>query len=190
MNIKVSSQDTPVEVENNHMPNQPFPKDSFSDVLAANVAYEKDFESSHLTGKAAKGLAIITCMDSRISPLAIVGMSPGDVKILRNAGARVTDDVLRTLVLATFLLGVNRVLVMPHTDCRMASATEPEIHETILNDHGVDTRSVEFRTVSNPLEALETDVMRIRTYPLLANGVVVGGAVFDVNTGKLQTYDF
>jgi carbonic anhydrase len=106
-------------------------------------------------------------MDSRISPLAIVGMGPGDVKILRNAGARVTDDVLRTLVLATFLLGVNRVLVMPHTDCRMASATEPEIHKTILADHGVDTRSVEFRTVSNPIEALETDVMRIRTYPLL-----------------------
>jgi carbonic anhydrase len=59
----------------------------------------QNFESSHLTGRAAQGLAIITCMDSRISPLAIVGMGPGDVKILRNAGARVTDDVLRTLVL-------------------------------------------------------------------------------------------
>ncbi len=179
-----------MEVENKHMTNQQFPKDSFTDVLASNLAYEKNFESSHLTGRAAQGLAIITCMDSRISPLAIVGMAPGDVKILRNAGARVTDDVLRTLVLATFLLGVNRVLVMPHTDCRMASATETEIHETILKDHGVDTRSVEFRTVSNPLESLEIDVMRIRTYPLLAQGVVVGGAVFDVNTGKLQTYDF
>jgi len=173
------------------MPNQPFPKDSFSDVLAANAAYEHSFESSHLTGKAAQGLAIITCMDSRISPLAIVGMGPGDVKILRNAGARVTDDVLRTLVLATFLLGVNRVLVMPHTDCRMASASEPEIHKTILAEYGVDTRSVEFRTVSDPIAALEIDVKRIRTHPfLVANNVIVGGAVFDVNTGKLQTYDF
>jgi len=173
------------------MPNKPFPNEIFSDVLAANVEYEANFESSHLTGKAAKGLAIITCMDSRISPLAIVGMGPGDVKILRNAGARVTDDVLRTLVLATYLLGVNRVLVMPHTDCRMASATEPEIHETILKEHGVDTRSVEFRTVSDPIEALQVDVKRIRTHPLLvANNVTVGGAVFDVNTGKLQTYDF
>lgn len=173
------------------MPNKPFPEDIFGDVLAANEDYVKDFESSHLTGKAAKGLAIITCMDSRISPLAIVGMSPGDVKILRNAGARVTDDVLRTLVLATFLLGVNRVLVMPHTDCRMASASEPEIHDTILKEHGVDTRSVEFRTVSDPIEALQIDVKRIRTHPfLVANNVTVGGAVFDVNTGKLQTYDF
>ena len=191
MNIKAYSLVTPVVVANNPMPNQPFPKEVFKDVLASNASYSSDFESSHLTGKAAQGLAIITCMDSRISPLAIVGMQPGDVKILRNAGARVTDDVLRTLVLATYLLGVNRVLVMPHTDCRMASATETEIHQTILQDFGVDTRSVEFRTVTDPIEALQTDVKRIRTHPfLVANNVVVAGAVFDVNTGKLQTYDF
>jgi len=191
MNIKAYSLVTPAAAANNPMPNQPFPKEVFKDVLASNASYSSDFENSHLTGRAAQGLAIITCMDSRISPLAIVGMSPGDVKILRNAGARVTDDVLRTLVLATYLLGVNRVLVMPHTDCRMASATETEIHQTILQDFGVDTRSVEFRTVNDPIEALQTDVKRIRTHPfLVANSVTVGGAVFDVNTGKLQTYDF
>ena len=83
-------------------------------------------------------------MDSRISPLAVVGMQAGDAKILRNAGARVTDDVLRTLVLASYLLGVNRVLVMPHTDCRMASADEATIHATIQDQFGVDTRSLEF----------------------------------------------
>lgn len=166
-----------------------FPKDKFSDVLTGNVNFSADFTDDHLTGRAAKGLAIITCMDSRISPLAMVGMQAGDVKILRNAGARVTDDVLRTLVLATFLLGVNRVLVVPHTDCRMASATEAEIHETILSDHGVDTRSVEFRTVRDQLAALTTDVLRIRTYPLLKDGVSVGGAIYDVHTGKLMPQD-
>ncbi len=162
-----------------------FPKDQFADVLESNKEFAAKFSDDHLTGHAAKGLAIITCMDSRISPLAMVGVSPGDVKILRNAGARVTDDVLRTLVLATFLLGVNRVLVVPHTDCRMASATEAEIHESISTAHGVDTRSVEFRTVRNQLEALILDVTRIRTYPLLANGVTVGGAIYDVHSGKL-----
>ena len=163
-----------------------FPSESFSDVLTANIEYASDFDDQHLTGRALKGLAIITCMDSRISPLTIVGMNPGDVKILRNAGARVTDDVLRTLVLATFLLGVERILVMPHTDCRMASSTEQDIHDTIQNEFGVDTRSVEFRTVADPLGALYTDLARIRTYPLLAPGVVVGGAVYDVHTGKLN----
>lgn len=170
-------------------PKNDFPRESFSDVLSANNDFAQSFDDQHLTGRALKGLAIITCMDSRISPLDIVGMNPGDVKILRNAGARVTDDVLRTLVLATFLLGVNRILVMPHTDCRMASATEEEIHDTIQAEHGVDTRSVEFRTVPDPLGALHTDLARIRTYPLLAPGVVVGGAVFDVHTGKLTVID-
>ena len=168
---------------------QGFPSEQFADVLSANEGFAQTFTDEHLTGRAAKGLAIITCMDSRISPLSMVGMGPGDVKILRNAGARVTDDVLRTLVLATFLLGVNRVLVVPHTDCRMASATEAEIHETISSEYGVDTRSVEFRTVRDQQAALVTDVMRIRTYPLLAQGVTVGGAIYDVHSGLLIPQD-
>jgi len=162
---------------------------AFTDILEGNKTYAKAFQDQHLTGTAAKGLAIITCMDSRISPLDIMGLNPGDVKILRNAGARVTDDVLRTLVLATFLLGVNRILVMPHTECRMASATEDEIHEAISKDYGVDTRSVEFRTVRDQLGALTTDVTRIRTYPLLAPNVTVAGAVYDVHTGVINAID-
>lgn len=168
---------------------KPFPHDVFADIETANRAYAESFTDQHLTGTAAKGLAIITCMDSRISPLQILGMNPGDVKILRNAGARVTDDVLRTLVLATFLLGVNRVLVMPHTECKMASATEPQIHAEILKEFGVDTRSVEIRTVTDTYEALRTDIKRIRTYPLLAPGTTVAGAIYDVHTGRLQTVD-
>ncbi|NDD00289.1 carbonic anhydrase, partial [bacterium] len=98
-----------------------FLKNEFADVLAANSGFVASFKDEHLTGTARKGLAIVTCMDSRINPLAVVGMKAGDAKILRNAGARVTEDVLRTLILATYLLSVERVLVMPHTDCRMAS---------------------------------------------------------------------
>ena len=87
-----------------------FPLDEFSDVLDGNREYAAHYAGMSLTGRALKGLAMVTCMDSRIAPLSVIGMAPGDVKILRNAGARVTDDVLRTLVLATYLLGVNRVL--------------------------------------------------------------------------------
>jgi len=108
-----------------------FPTSDFSDIVSANETFVQSFQHSELTGTARKGLAIITCMDARISPLAVVGMQAGDAKILRNAGARVTDDVLRTLVLASYLLGVNRVLVMPHTDCRMARDDEATIHATI-----------------------------------------------------------
>ena len=111
--------------------------ETFKDLLAANEEFVSHFKAHELGGEALKGLAIVTCMDSRIDPLRIVGMQAGDAKILRNAGARVTDDVLRTLILATHLLNVNRVLVMPHTDCRMASATEEEVHALILEKSGV-----------------------------------------------------
>jgi carbonic anhydrase len=166
-----------------------FPLEFFQDVLNANYSFAQTFQHSELTGTARKGLAIVTCMDSRISPLAVVGMQAGDAKILRNAGARVTDDVLRTLVLASYLLGVNRVLVMPHTDCRMASADEATIHATIKDQFGVDTRSLEFRTVSDQRSALTIDVTRIRTYPLLQKGVSVAGAIYNVSTGKLEPVD-
>lgn len=158
----------------------------FSDLIKANNEFVGNFVPEGLSGRAVRGLAVVTCMDSRIAPLAIVGMKPGDAKILRNAGARVTDDVLRTLVLATHLLGVNRVLVMPHTDCRMATGTEPEIHRAIFEASGVDTRSMEIRTVTNQRAALELDVTRIETYPLLPKGLQVAGGFYNVETGKLD----
>jgi carbonic anhydrase len=125
-------------------------------------------------------------MDSRIDPLRIVGMSAGDVKILRNAGARVTDDMLRTLLLATYLLEVKRVLVMPHTDCRMASGTEEQIHKALFDASGIDTRSIEIRTVTDQVAALKEDVASIQNYPLLPKDLEVVGAIFDVKTGELR----
>jgi len=166
-----------------------FPAKAFEDALSANRGFAENFQGSLLTGSAAKGLAIVTCMDSRISPLAVVGMASGDAKILRNAGARVTEDVLRTLVLATYLLGVDRILVMPHTDCRMAQSSEEDIHSTIFEQYGVDTRSLEFRTDRDQRKALTTDLIRIRSYPLLRKGVVVAGAIYDVRTGVLEPLD-
>jgi carbonic anhydrase len=160
--------------------------DKFADLFDANSEFVKSFKSQELTGEARKGLAIITCMDSRIDPLRIVGMQPGDAKILRNAGARVTEDVLRTLVLATYLLNVNRVLVMPHTDCRMASGTEDEIHAAIKERSGVDTRGIEIRTVKDQVAALNADLVRIKSFPLLPGELAVTGAIYDVKSGKLN----
>ena len=158
----------------------------FNELFAANNDFQSGFKSQDLTGFALKGLAIVTCMDSRIEPLKVVGLKAGDAKILRNAGARVTEDVLRTLVLATHLLGVKRVLVMPHTDCRMASGDEDSIHASIMESSGVDTRSIEIRTVKDQIAALKTDVLRIQTFPLLSEDLEVLGAVYDVKTGKLE----
>ncbi len=159
---------------------------NFDDLFASNTEFIKNFKSQELTGHAKKGLAIVTCMDSRIDPLKIVGMNAGDAKILRNAGARVTEDVLRTLILATTLLGVNRVLVMPHTDCKMASGTEEQIHAAIFEKSAIDTRSIEIRTVSDQIAALKSDLVRIEKFPLLPKDIAVVGAIYNVKTGELK----
>jgi carbonic anhydrase len=166
-----------------------FPSEFFLDILNANSQFVAEFQDEHLTGTARKGLAIVTCMDSRINPLAVVGMKAGDAKILRNAGARVTDDMLRTLVLATYLLSVDRVLVMPHTDCRMASGDEESIHRSIETKHGVDTRGVQFKMVTDQRAALAADVASIRGFEILPKTLKVAGAIYDVKSGRLEFID-
>ena len=158
--------------------------ETFADVLAANAAYAEGFRLAGLEPVAAKGLAVLTCMDSRIEPLQMLGLEPGDAKILRNAGARVTDDVLRTLVLASYLLGVDRAMVVAHTKCRMAAEEEDDVHEALAAAGGPDTRSLAFLVTSDQEAAVRSDVQRIRSWPYLTR-LRVGGFLYDVDTGRL-----
>jgi carbonic anhydrase len=159
--------------------------EAFADVLAANDAYARGFGLAGLEARAARGLAVLTCMDSRIEPLAMLGLRPGDAKILRNAGARVTDDVLRTLVLATYLLGVERAMVVAHTKCRMGAGEEEDVHAAVEAAGGPDTRSLAFLVTSDQEATLRADVQRVRSWPYLA-GLQVGGFLYDVDTGRLS----
>jgi len=159
---------------------------AFDDVLSANLGYSERFEDTGRPGKAARGLAVVTCMDSRISPLGMLGLRDGDAKILRNAGARVTGDVLRTLVLAVHLLGVQRVMVVAHTDCRMAKVTDAEVHAAIAESAEIDTRSLNFRTIDDQRATLALDVQRVRSSPYLPAGMPVAGCVYDVRTGLVE----
>ncbi|WP_166353937.1 beta-class carbonic anhydrase [Phytoactinopolyspora limicola] len=159
--------------------------EAFDDVLAANDEYVKTFDLDGLAPRAARGLAIVTCMDSRIEPLDMLGLKPGDAKIIRNAGARVTEDVLRTLALATHLLGVDRIMVVPHTNCKMASATRDQVIDIVEQASGIDVRSLDFRLVSDQRETLLIDVQKIRSWPFFPPGIAVSGFVYDVGTGRL-----
>jgi len=129
----------------------------FDDVLAANEEYTRRFSLGGLTGRAGKGLAVLTCMDSRIEPLQMLGLAPGEAKILRNAGARVDDAVIAALALAHERLDVTRAMVVAHTDC---AAIDPDERE----------------------ETLRGDVARLRSE---LSSVEAGGFVYDVETGAL-----
>ena len=158
---------------------------AFDDVLAANEEYAGEFALGGLSGRAAKGLAVLTCIDTRIEPLAMLGLSPGDAKILRNAGARVDDGALSTLVLAYRLLGVDRVMVVAHTDCRLSVDSEDELLEAMAAAGAPDTRGLSFAVGAAREETVRQDVERIRSSPHLA-ALEAGGFLYDVGTGRLS----
>ena len=154
----------------------------FDDILDANRRYAETFELSGFDGIAHAGVAVVTCMDSRIDPLGILGLKPGDAKIVRNPGGRVTDQALEALVLSAHLLQVKRILVVPHTRCAMASSTLEEMRERVGASAGQDVSWQTFSVVSDQRAALADDVHKVRAHPLIPDTVEVGGFVYDVDT--------
>ena len=127
--------------------------------------------------KPARRLAVVTCMDCRIDVDAALGLSLGDAHVLRNAGGRVTDDVLRSLAISANMLGVDTVMVVEHTKCGLAN---PE--ETLREKTGAD---VEFFAIADPETALREDVERIKATPYLGALKAVTGHLYDIETGEV-----
>jgi carbonic anhydrase len=161
----------------------------FEDLIEANRRYRIEFHDSGVRGTAAKGLAVLTCIDSRIDPLAMLGLRAGDAKIIRNAGARVTDDALRSLVLAANLLGVTRVCVVQHTDCAILGSSDEDIRARIGAMRGVDASGWDFLASTDQLGTLQHDIGLIRSCPLMPPDLQVGGFIFDVHSGELAPAD-
>jgi carbonic anhydrase len=157
----------------------------FDDLLAANRRYASGFALQGIPGTAAKGFGLVTCMDSRIEPLVMLGLSQGDAKILRNAGGRVTSDVLRSLVLATTFLGVEYVTVMHHTDCALAGRDDAEVRSGLSPQQLAGSPGWEFLAMPDPDAALAADVQAVRTCPALPPGIQVEGWRCDVATGAV-----
>jgi carbonic anhydrase len=157
----------------------------FDDLLEANERYRKEFHDPGIRGKAAKGLAVVTCIDSRIDPLSMLGLRAGDAKIIRNAGGRITRDALRSLIVATNLLDVNRVCVVQHTDCAMSGSTDDEMRAHIGALRGQDASGWDFLFSTDPASNMRADLEALAVCGLLPPDLIVGGFVFDVHTGGL-----
>ena len=160
--------------------------EDFADLLAANRDFAADFALGGFDGVAHAGVAIVTCMDSRIDPLGMLGLKPGDAKIFRNPGGRVTEAALEALVLGVHLLKVDRVLVVPHTRCAVASSTEAELRARVSESAGQDATWQRFHVVDDQARALAEDVQKVRSHPLIPASVKVGGFLYDVDSGLLQ----
>lgn len=159
----------------------------FEDLLRANRHYAAHFDLAGIPARAAKGLALVTCMDSRIEPLTMLGLVPGDAKILRNAGARVTGDVLRSLALAALYLGVERIAVMQHTGCAMAGRSDDDLRAGFPEGQRPLADQWEFLAMTDPDDALRRDVAAVRTCELIPSTVTVEGWRYSVETGEIVT---
>ena len=124
-------------------------------------------------------LAVLTCMDARIDVLAAFGLELGDAVVLRNAGGRVTDDVLRSLALAAHKLGVDTVVVMQHTECGVSGVTDEELQALTGADLG-------FFPIDDHAATLRADIDVLATKPYLSALQAMAGFVYDVATGEVD----
>ncbi|GAA4120172.1 carbonic anhydrase [Knoellia locipacati] len=168
------------------MSENPTATGDFDDLLEANRAFAQTFDLGGFDGIAKAGVALVTCMDSRIDPLGMLGLSPGDAKIFRNPGGRVTAAALEALVLGVHLLNVQRILVVPHTRCAMTKHSEAELREVISEKSGTDASWQGFHVIADQEAALKADVMAVRSHPLIPDTVAVGGFLYDVDSGLLD----
>jgi carbonic anhydrase len=149
-----------------------------TDLLAANRAYASA-RANVRDPRPGRRLAVVTCMDARIDVFAVLGLHLGEAHVIRNAGGRVTDDVLRSLALSTGVLGVDTAVVMQHTKCGLAGVTDEELRRLTGSDLG-------FLPIDDHAAALREDVETLAATPYLSGLRAVAGFVYDVETGLLD----
>jgi carbonic anhydrase len=175
------------------------------EVRAANAKYVASFgDKGNLGLPPARGFAILTCMDARLDPAKYAGLSEGDAHVIRNAGARATDDAIRSLVISHKLLGTKEWFVIHHTNCGMELFCD-KIMGDLLEDslatasfdgknwsnphHGGGCASghfIKWHTIKTQEESVIEDVRRIREHPLVPKNVPIYGYIYDVKTGRID----
>lgn len=157
----------------------------FDDLLTANADYVSRFDSGDLPREPARRLLVVTCMDARIDTLAVLGLKPGDAHVLRNAGGRVSDDVIRSLLVSTRLLGVTNVVVMHHTGCGMASISRHDAEALLADIADEHLETFDLLAIDDQEQALRADVAAVTSSPLLPP-VDAAGFIYDVRTGEVR----
>jgi carbonic anhydrase len=156
------------------------------EVLAANEIYSRTHEFRGLTPRPERKLAVLTCMDTRLS-IRTLGLKEGDAHIIRNAGGIVTDDTLRSLVVSHYLLGTEEFMVVNHTDCGLMHTTEHDLRTRIQNRAGTEAIAPAFfYAFKNIDENVRHQLQKLRTHPWIPKTLAVRGFVYDVTSGRLR----
>jgi len=162
---------------------------SLNDLVHGNQRYAEGFTQGDLVLPPARKLAAIVCMDARIDPLPLLGLHLGDIHVIRNAGGRVTEDVLRSLAISERLLGTDTVMVVHHTDCGMLTFSNGQIRDQIKRELGDAAYTVaehtDFLPFGDLAQSVKDDVAAITASPLIPDNIAVFGVIYDVHSGRL-----
>lgn len=157
----------------------------FEQFMQANQAYVALHGELNLPIKPKTRVAIVTCMDSRLHVAQALGLALGDAHILRNAGGRVTDDMIRSLVISQQQMGTREIVVLHHTDCGAQTFNNEDFQEHLKRELGVDVSGKDFLPFQDVEESVREDMKLLRECPLIPDDVVISGAVYDVDTGRM-----
>ena len=158
----------------------------FENFLKANQAYVELHGDLHLSIKPKTKVTIVTCMDSRLHVAPALGLALGDAHILRNAGGRVTEDMIRSLVISQQQMGTREIVVLHHTDCGAQTFNNEDFQEHLKRELGVDVSGKDFLPFQDVEESVREDMKLLRECPLIPDDVIISGAVYDVDTGSMR----
>ena len=159
-----------------------------SDLLSANEEYVKTFKNGDLLIPPAKKIAVLSCMNARISIKDILGLKLGDAHVIRNAGGIATDDAIRSLIISHELLGTEEFIVINHTDCGMLKYKDEDLQKKISEKFNIDASTLKFYCFPNLEENVKEQIKKIKSSPFFPN-VLVHGYIYDVKTGRLYNAD-
>jgi carbonic anhydrase len=159
---------------------------SATDELLRNAAaYAASFDKADLPLPPARKLAVVACMDARLNPYALLGLTEGDAHIIRNAGGVITDDEIRSLAISQRLLGTEEIVLIHHTDCGMLTFTDDEFKRAVQDDVGIKPEwAVE--AFGDLDDDVRQSIGRIKASPFIPRKDAVRGFVYDVHTGGLR----
>ena len=158
----------------------------FENFLKANQAYVELHGDLPLSIKPKTQVTIVTCMDSRLHVAPALGLALGDAHILRNAGGRVTEDMIRSLVISQQQMGTREIVVLHHTDCGAQTFNNEDFQDHLKRELGVDVSGKDFLPFQDVEESVREDMKLLRECPLIPDDVIISGAVYDVDTGSMR----
>ena len=157
------------------------------EVLKANESYAQSFTLGDLPMPPARKLAVVACMDARVTVEELLGLKTGDAHIIRNAGGIVTEDTVRSLIISHHLLGTQEFLLIHHTDCGMLTFKDEELRAKLQQQTGTATVApVHFHAFSDLEEDVRQQIQKLKSHPWIPEHIPVRGFIFDVKTGRLH----